>query len=132
MFAEVDWTQVFVAVAVGLPATITAAGAVYMSWRNAKKIDDNTTITKAGTTAATVNAKIAANSANEASDKANALAAQLNGAMDVRISSIVKTHLEPVQSLIKDHIEQDERNMAEIRTALNNLHTKVTPAGMKN
>ncbi len=123
-----DWTQVLVALAVGLPATITAAGAVYISWLNLKKgkensakIDDNTALTRAGASAAVSNAKVAASAANNAATKADELAKQMNGALDERIKSIVKEHFDPLKEAVTAHAQQDERNMAEVRDALQKL-----------
>ena len=111
---ELDLTQVIVALAVGLPSTIAALGAVWASLRNSKKLDDNTTLTKVGTQAA-------ANAAMDAKDATAALVEQLNGALDARITKIVKAHTQPLVIAFQEHNDQDQKNMERIEAALKAL-----------
>jgi hypothetical protein len=117
----VDWTQVLVMAVVGLPATITAAGAVYLSWRNSYKIDDNTELTKIGSTVAINNAHLAATTASIAAKKTDQVLEQLNGVLDAKIRNVVKESLEPLTIAFKAHTNQDAVNMEEIRQALGDL-----------
>jgi hypothetical protein len=84
-------------------------------------IDDNTQLTKAGATAATVNTKVAANAAVDASRKADDLAKQFNGALDDRIKGIVKEQTDPLVKSFADHNEQYDRNMKSIQQAIDDL-----------
>lgn len=88
------------------------------------KIDTNTQMTKAGTTAAAVNAKAAQQAAQLASNKADILVSKLNGDMDDRIRSIVSEHTDHLVTMFKAHSEQDDKNMAEIRRALGELRDR--------
>lgn len=89
------------------------------------KIDTNTEVTKAGTKAAFDNAKVAATAATAAAQKALAtedkITDLLNGQLDIRIRTIVKECFDPLSSAVSAHAEQDEKNMAEIRKALDEL-----------
>jgi len=110
----VDWTHVLVAIVVGLPATIAAISAAWQSYRNSTKIDTNTAITIKGSAAAVNNAKVAADTASEAKDAADNLAKQLNGALDDRITKIVKKHMDPLLA-----------NMNKIETTLKEMSSKL-------
>lgn len=89
------------------------------------KIDTNTALTRAGTEAATENAKVAATAANEASRKSDNIAEKLNGVLDDKIRAIVKEHTEPLMAMFRLHVEQDDKNMTEIRQALSNLRDRL-------
>ena len=89
-----------------------------------KKIDDNTTITKAASVAAVSNAKRAADTAIEAKEATAYMAEQLNGKLEEKINAIVKAQTEPILAVIKTHIDQDDRNMAEIRDILGHLRDR--------
>lgn len=86
-----------------------------------RKIDINTALTKAGTEAASTNARVAASAATKAADKAEALAIQMNGGLDDRMIAIVKAHTGPLATLLESHARQDDANMVEIRLALGEL-----------
>jgi len=116
-----DWTQVVVALAVGLPATLAAIGAIIQGLRNSSKIDENTKLTKLGTTEATVNAKTAAQAAHSAKVAAESLSKSFDGELDVRIKNVVASAVDPLRSELKAHAAQDERNMVEIRDTLHKL-----------
>ena len=85
------------------------------------KVDDNTRLTKEGTTVAAIAATAAANRTDE-------LAKSLNGALDARIQKVVdmqiKIHIDPLLAAFKEHYEADERNMTEIRATLAQLLKK--------
>lgn len=89
------------------------------------KIDSNTEITRAGTKVATDNAKIAAVAASAAAQKATAtedkITDMLNGQLDNKIRTIVKECFDPLSNAVSAHAGQDEKNMAEIRKALDEL-----------
>ena len=86
-----------------------------------RKIDINTALTKAGTEAASTNARVAASAATKAADKADALAIQMNSGLDDRMIAIVKAHTGPLAALLESHARQDDANMVEIRLALGEL-----------
>ena len=92
---------------------------------NTKKLDQNTELTKIGTSQATTNAQAAANSAQatarDVAIVAYDLTKLLNGELDTRIQVIVKEHTVPLLNAFEEHNKQDDRNMQEIRQALNNL-----------
>ena len=112
-------------VVTGLVTIVTLICGVVTLWiklsENDRKIEANTVLTMAGTTAATQNAVVAASAANQASEKADVLIEQMNGKLENRIEAIVKTHTEPIASALRAHAEQDDKNMAEIRQALGEL-----------
>lgn len=89
----IDWTQVLMALAVGLPATVTAVGAILLGWHNGRKIDDNTIITRAGAVASAANAKVAAIAASSAESKVDDLAVQMNGKLEARVRAIIREEL---------------------------------------
>ena len=91
---------------------------ISQSKRVEDKVDANTAITKSGTVAATVNAAAAATAAATAANKTDDLAKQMNGELDRRIEKAIKEHTAPVVLLIKEHTEQDDINMRDIRTSL--------------
>lgn len=117
----VDWTQILIALAVGLPATITAAGAVLLGWHNSKKIDTNTEITKRGTHEAAANAIDAAEAASSAKEAADRLSRTLNGDLDIRIKNAIDAAVAPIHVAIETHAGHDEKNMEEIRGILSEL-----------
>ena len=86
-----------------------------------RKIDINTALTKAGTEAASTNARVAASAATKAADKADALAIQMNSGLDDRMIAIVKAHTGPLAAILESHARQDDANMVEIRLALGEL-----------
>ena len=100
-----------------------------------KKIDDNTKLTVAGTQAAVVNARRAADSASDAKEAADAMTGRLNdtlnGTLDEKVVAIVKQHVDPVIAAIRAHSDQDERNMVEIRKALGELRDRSISSGYK-
>lgn len=89
------------------------------------KIDVNTQITKAGTTAAATNAveaKAAAAAAKTAAEKAAERVEQgINGSVDAAIEASIK----PLRDAFQDHVLQDEANMTEIRQSLDAIHRKL-------
>lgn len=85
------------------------------------KVDDNTVLTKEGTITAARNANIAVAAANRASDKTDAIAKQLNGTLEEKITTIVRQHTEPILLAIAEHSKQDEQNMREVRQAIDTL-----------
>lgn len=90
----VDWTPVLVALTAGLPATIAATGAIILSWRNLRKQESNAVV-------ATANARAAATAASDAKAASEGLSRQFNGALDERITRIVKQHVEPLAKAIE-------------------------------
>lgn len=118
----VDWTQVLVALAVGLPATIAAIGAVITTLRTSRKVDENTKLTREGSARAVTNAAVAADAASGAKIAAESLAKnldrKLNGELDARIEAAVKAGVDTVLAALTEHTNQDEQNMSEIRNAL--------------
>jgi hypothetical protein len=125
-----DWVMFFTAVGTLVTAVLSAINVFINNLIkirgeiNTKKLDENTKITKDGTDAAAVNAKVAANTAAQAKIATEDLAGKLNGSMDSRISTIVKEHLEPISVKLDDHVVQDDKNMKEIMNALKALHKK--------
>jgi hypothetical protein len=113
----VDWTQVLVAWGPWIAPTLTAAGAIYFSWRNGRKadaiknsVDDNTAVTQ--------------NAEKNVLD-------QMNGAMDARITKIVKAHTEPLAKAINQLTEQSKnipqavaRQAADVAVDLARQHEK--------
>lgn len=88
-----QWVVFFTALGT-LVGVILSAVAAFMSTlakikseANSKKIDDNTTITRAGTTAAASSAKQAAAVAKEMNDS---ISKKLNGGLDVAIADGIK------------------------------------------
>jgi flagellar biosynthesis/type III secretory pathway protein FliH len=128
-----DWTQVFVAFAIGLPATIAAVAAAVVSIRNSWKIDHNTKLTEQGTAAATHNAREARDAASDARASAEAMAEEvhvrLNGGLDARMVKTVKEHVDPLVKAFADHNAQDQRNMDKIEAAIKQLaeHSRKIP-----
>ena len=90
-----------------------------------KKVDANTEVTLAGTSEASYNARVAAKTASVAATKVHEINTKLNGELDEKIAKIVGIQLEPLYSTIKAHVEQDDKNMVEIRTALGELRDKI-------
>ena len=86
-----------------------------------RKIDNNTKLTIAGADQASSNAMVAAQAATIAADKSAEIMSQLNGKLDERIIRIVDQHVKPVVATIRAHAEQDDKNMAEIRTTLEEI-----------
>ena len=82
-----------------------------------KKVDKNTEITKANTEVASAAATVAANKTEE-------LVKQMNGALDQRITAIVKHHADALLVVLQNHTEQDDKNMREIRAALEAMKVK--------
>lgn len=91
-----------------------------------RKIDDNTVTTKIGQAVAATNAREAATAANEASAKSDSIAKQLNGMLEERITTIVKKLVDPIATSVKEHSELDNRNMEEIKRALQELRDKLS------
>ena len=99
------------------------------------KIDENTHLTMTGAEKINQNAReaadaaslVARDAASAAAMVANELSQLLNGSLDRRMRAIVKEHSEPLLATFKSHAEQDERNMAEIRQALQSLRATATP-----
>ncbi len=89
-----------------------------------KKIDDNTTITRAGTTQASANAMLAANTAHEAKVATEQMAANMSKKLNGGIDGAIEAALKPLQDAMTDHALQDEMNMKEIRAALGELNKK--------
>lgn len=94
------------------------------------KIDNNTALTTAGTLAAADNAKVAVEAANLAANKVAAtedkITKMLNGQLEERIRHIVKDCFDPLNEMVRLHAEQDEKNMAEIRSALDEMRAKLS------
>lgn len=115
----VDWTQVLVALAVGLPATIVAAGTLLQGLRTARKLAENTELTKVSSEQATLNAQVAASAATDAKATTEHLAEsihrQLNGDLDKRIKDAVDAGVKTVLDALAAHTAQDEQNMLDIR-----------------
>lgn len=88
------------------------------------KIDGNTKLAIAATTQAAENAEIAATAANQAAKKAEEMVARLNGPLDERIRTIVRERTESLITIMKQHTEQDDKNMQEIRQALSELQNR--------
>ena len=91
-----------------------------------RKIDVNTAMTAEQGSISTTNARAAVHAAKAAASATEALATQLNGKLDERITLIVKSHVEPIVAIIREHSAQDDKNMHEIRTALGELRDKTT------
>lgn len=90
-----------------------------------KKVEENTAVTKESQVQAIRSAKSAVVAATQAAERTDAIAQQLNGKLDEKIMAIVKLHLEPVYAMIKAHIEQDDKNMREIRQTITELRDLV-------
>lgn len=83
------------------------------------KLDDNTNLTRAGTAAAASNAKAAEQAATEAKSTAETISKKLNGG----IESTIEAAIAPIRAAFIEHAASDERNMAEIRAAMNRFVT---------
>ena len=68
-----------------------------------KKVDENTRITKVGAEATVI------------------AAARLNGELDTRIKNVVMAAVDLLRDELRVHATQDEKNMVDIRNALNEL-----------
>lgn len=113
-----DLTQIGVALAVGLPATIAAIGAIIQGWQNAKRLDENTRLTKAGAVEASSNAKDAATAATEAKEVSTQIAKSLNGALDLKIKTAIADGVAGVLAEFRAHAKQDEENFEALRSML--------------
>jgi hypothetical protein len=120
----------------GLPATIAAAGSVYLGWLNLRKIDRNTELTKVGSEAATKNTRVVVSATNIAIQKADDLSQKTDalndtlmekiyGSLDDRIRTIVREYTDPLALAFQAHAEQDDKNMREIRVALGELRDRM-------
>ena len=89
------------------------------------KIDANTALTKAGMEAAITSAVNAANAARTAANRAEELSGQLNGALEVKVATIVKNHVDPLVKSFKEHNDQDQRNMDRIEKALQDISKRL-------
>lgn len=81
------------------------------------KIDQNTAITKGGLVAAAKTAE----DVKTALTATNEVAKKLNGGIDSAIESAVK----PIRQAMADHAIQDEANMKEIRSALEDIRRRL-------
>lgn len=86
-----------------------------------KKIDDNTAMTQIGTHEAAINAKAAVVAAVSVSDKVDNIEERLSNNLDTKIRYIIKDYIDPLTFAIREHSEQDEKNMREIRKTLDEL-----------
>ena len=97
------------------------------------KVDHNTLVTKAGTDAAVRNAKMAAETATTAAETAaevsivtramaESIDKKLNGG---GIDAAIESAIQPIRESLAKHTVQDDRNMNEIRTALNDLRKRI-------
>ncbi len=90
-----------------------------------KKIDQNTEITKAGTSAAAINAKTAATCAAEAKKATESVVMtiekKMNGGVDVAIEAAIK----PIRETLTEHILRYEIDMKAIISSLKELHSRV-------
>lgn len=84
------------------------------------KVDSNTELTRSVSHQATQSAK----AAEQAADRAIEMSERLNGSLDEKIRIVVREYVDPLTALFKAHSEQDERNMVEIRQALNELRDR--------
>lgn len=130
-----EWGMFLTALGTLITAVLSATAAFLAnlakikSEDNSKKIDANTDLTKEGTQEASTNAKIAASTARVAAVKASEMSDKLNGSLDAKITNIVKEYFTPLESAIKLHAEQDEKNMKEIREALGELRDRTVTKG---
>ena len=89
------------------------------------KIDNNTLLTKAAGTAAVQNAHNAAVAANETKEAtqniADTISKKLNGGLDHAIETVIK----PIREALQEHVEHNNRNMNELRAALEDLKRRV-------
>jgi hypothetical protein len=124
------WTALVVAAIGAIGSIVLQAIHMILSYRRdtaiKQDVDVNTQLTKDGTEKASQNAAVAANAAKTAAAKSDAVAAELNGKLETRITSIVHAHTEPIIAVLKAHAEQDDRNMAEVRKALGELRDRTT------
>ncbi len=128
----IDWTQVLVALAAGLPATIVAAGALVTSWRNSNKtdavgvkVDDNTKITRAVGVAAVTNAQTAATSAAAAKSATESMAQDVKKKLNGGIDAAVKEAVDPIQKILADPAATDEQITKEVNAKLERLEEYV-------
>jgi len=128
-WTPVEWAAVMIALGTLVNTVLIAVAAFLANLAKirgemaAVKIDANTEVTKAGAEAAVVNAKAAAATALDAKQATKDLSTNLmNGAFDERVIKIVKEHTEPLVVAFMEHNQQDERNMQEIRRALQELN----------
>ncbi len=77
------------------------------------KVDKNTELTEAGTSAAAEHAK-------DAADVAKDVRKRINGGLDHAIAIGVDKGIEPLRREVREHAAQDERNMQEIRDSIHN------------
>lgn len=112
-----DWTQVLMALIVGLPAIIAAV----QGFRTAWKIDDNTKITAVGTSVAAKNAKEAADTATAAKSQIIEVKGMLNGSLDGKIEAMVRQFTEPIVKALADHVVATDRNIRDIMQAIGSV-----------
>ena len=79
------------------------------------KLDNNTVITKAGNMAAASAVVTATTVANAAANSIDSIASQLNGKLEDKIISIVKSHTEPIL-----------KSVDEIRKSVSDIRNKVS------
>lgn len=88
----------------------------------ADKLDENTRLTKAGSSQASSHAATAAAAATDAKEATAALAEnldkKLNGELDDRIKKAIDAGVHEVTSMLQQHTEQDEANFVELRNLL--------------
>lgn len=126
-----EWAAFFTALGTLVTAVLAAVAALMAniaklrSEANTVKIDENTALTKKGTEKAADNAKKAEEVAAEAKTASQSLQAQFNGTLDQRITTVVKTHLDPLTKAFEDKIDQDEKNTLEVRNAMVALQASV-------
>jgi hypothetical protein len=121
---------VFIGVVLSAIAAFLAALNKMKGDSNSRKIDTNIALTKAGTEATVEHAKVAAVTATAAAEKASEMSNRLNGALDDKVRCIVKEYVDPLVAKFNSHIEQDDKNMREIRDALGELRDRI-PAKVK-
>ena len=115
------------------PALMAVLGA-FALWLQAiaRKIDENTRLTRDGTAEASRNARIAADvaiKAKEASDtaasKASGIASEIATKLNGGIGAAIQTALILLRNALLEHMAQDEKNTADIKTALDTLGRRV-------
>ena len=130
----VDWTQVLVTLAIGLPLSLPAIGTFILSLRNgwktdavtkavigtpatvdtpavaglADKVDHNTAIT-VGAKNQVVSAVVEQMSASN--DGFDSIAKSLNGGLDAKIKKVVQEEVAVLHEAFKLHGECDDKNM---------------------
>ena len=87
----------------------------------AKKIDYNTALTKVGTETAAKNARAAADAAAEAKAAAKEIKLKLNGG----ITDAIREAVRELREELKLHANQDDHNMAEVRSSLDELRKRI-------